>query len=113
MTDFDDAIGDMCADLLLECGVSCVYSRGTTDTTVTMEKSSMPPMYVDSGTGSVIEVQPVDFTALTVSLPYDPPLRGDRIAVNGLTYEVQPTTGEKVFRRISPQVTRIHTKQIG
>jgi hypothetical protein len=69
---------------------------------------------VDNGAGQIVEVQPVDFIAITISLPYPIPVRGDRITGGGVTYEVQPPAGsDVVFFRKSPQMTRIHTKQIG
>ena len=113
MSDFDDAIGEMTTDMLTEAGASVTYLRGNVSSTVTMRKSVQPVSVIDSGNGSVIEVRPVDFIGLTTALPYDPPQRGDRLIVGGQTYEVQPTVSEKVYRRISQQMTRIHAKQIG
>lgn len=113
MSDFDDAIGDMTTDLLTEAGGSFVYHRGSTSTTITLRKSTLPSVFMEAGNGVQIEVKPVDFIGLTTAMPYDPPERGDRITGGGLIYEVQPTVSEKVFRRISQQMTRIHTKQIG
>lgn len=112
MSDFDDAIGDMTSDLLTEAGTSCVYRRGTTSTTITLRKSSQQSFFMDAGNGQMIEVRPVDFIGLTSALPYDPPEKGDLIISGGDRFEVQPTTSEKVFRRISPQMTRIHAKQV-
>ena len=113
MSDFDDAIGDMATDLLAEAGGSFVYLRGTSKTTVTMRKSNLAPMILEAGNGTQIEVFAVDFILLTSDLPYGDPQRGDQIKSGGLTWEVLPTTSEKVFRRISDQMTRIHTKQVG
>lgn len=112
MSDFDDAIGDMTSDLLTEAGLSCVYLRGTTSTTLTMRKSSGQPYPVDAGNGLIVEVRPVDFICLTSALPYVQPMQGDRVVCGGLKFEVHPPTGDKVFRQISPQMTRIHTKQV-
>jgi len=112
MSDFDDAIGEMTIDFLVEAGTSCVYRRGNTTATITLRKSQQPSYQIDSGNGSLIEVTPVDFVGLTTALPYDPPERGDRITIGSTAFEVQPTTSEKVFRRISQQMTRIHTKQV-
>ena len=112
MSDFDDSIGTMTLDLLVEAGSSCVYRRGNTTATITLRKSQQASFQIDSGNGSLIEVTPVDFIGLTTAFPYDPPERGDRITVGDSVYELQPTTSEKVFRRISPQMTRIHTKQV-
>lgn len=111
-TDFEDAITDMTTELLAEAGSSFVYIRGTTTTTITLRKSVGQSVIMDLGNGAQIEVRPVDFIGLTTALPYDPPERGDRITGSGLTYEVQATVSEKVYRRISQQMTRIHTKQI-
>jgi hypothetical protein len=113
MSDFDDAIGDMTSDLLAEAGGQFVYFRGTDKTTVTMRKSVLAPMIIDAGTGTLVEVRPVDFILLTADLPYGDPQAGDQIRSGLLTWEVLPTLSEKVFRRISDQMTRIHTKQIG
>lgn len=113
-SEFDDAIGDMTSDLLTEAGGSYVYVRGNTSTTITLRKSSLAPEVIEGGNGTLIEVRPVDFIALTTALPYDPPERGDVIVGDSMRWEVQPPpTSEKVFRRISQQMTRIHTKQIG
>lgn len=112
MSDFEDAIGDMATDFLVEAGSSFVYRRGSTTSTITLRKAQQPSYQIDSGNGSLVEVTPVDFIGLTLSLPFDPPERGDRISAGGMIYEVQPTISEKVFRRISPQMTRIHTKQV-
>lgn len=112
MSDFDDAIGDMTSDLLTEAGTSCVYLRGTTSTTITLRKSTGQPYPVDAGNGMILEVRPVDFIALTTALPYAIPKQGDRILCGNVAHEVHPPTGDKVFRQISPQMTRIHTKQV-
>ena len=112
MSDFDDAIGDMTTDMLVEAGVSCVYIRGNVTTTITLRKSRQQSMFMDAGNGQQIEVRPVDFIGLTSAVPYAIPLRGDRIKCGSLSYEVQPSVSEKVFRMISPQMMRIHTKQV-
>jgi hypothetical protein len=112
MSDFDDAIGDMVGDLLLEAGGSFTYLRGATSSTVTLRKTSQQSMFMDAGNGQVLEVRPVDFIGLTSALPYDPPEKGDMIISGVSRFEVQPTSSEKVFRQISPQMTRIHTKQV-
>ena len=113
MSDFDDAIGNMTSELLTEAGSSCVYIRGNVTATVTLRKSSQQSQFLDAGNGTQIEVRPVDFIGLTTAMPYAIPLRGDRIKCGGLLYEVQPTVSEKVYRVISPQMMRIHTKQVG
>ncbi len=112
MSDFDDAIGTMTTDLLTEAGLSVTYVRGNVSSTITLRKSVQPVSVIDTGNGHYLEVRPVDFIGLTTALPYDPPERGDKLIVGGETFEVQPTTSEKVFRRISQQMTRIHTKQV-
>ena len=114
MSDFDDAIGDMTIDLLAEAGGSFVYLRGNSATTITLRKSTLVPEVIEGGNGTLIEVRSVDFIGLTTAFPYDPPERGDVIVGGGIRFEVQPpATSEKVFRRISPRMTRVHTKQIG
>lgn len=110
---WDADISDAASDLLTEAGGSFVYIRGNQTTTLTLRKSVQQPMLMDQGNGHILEVRPVDFIGLTTALPYDPPERGDIIKGGGMTFEVVPTTGEKVFRRITQTVTRIHTKQIG
>jgi hypothetical protein len=112
MSDFDDAIGGMTEGLLTEAGGSFVYRRGSVSTTITLRKSSQQSMFMDAGNGQTIEVRPVDFIGLTSALPYDPPEKGDLIISGSERFEVQPTTSEKVFRRISSQMTRIHAKQV-
>jgi hypothetical protein len=113
MSDFDDAIGSMTTDLLTEAGGSFVYLRGNTSTTITLRKSQQRSEFIEAGNGIITEVRPIDFIGLTTAFPYDPPERGDRIVGGGMTFELQPGVGEKVFRRISQQMTRVHTKQIG
>jgi hypothetical protein len=112
MSDFDDAIGDMTQDLLTEAGGSFVYHRGTTSTTITLRKSTLQPVQMENGEGVIIEVRPVDFIGLTTAMPYTVPLAGDRITGGGEKFELQPTTGQKVFRKISPQMIRLHTNKI-
>ena len=112
MSDFDDAIGDAVADLLAEAGVSCVYIRGNETTSITLRKSTLQPVIVDDGTGHLTEIQPVDFIGRTITMPYDPPLQGDRITRGGETFEVKPVLSEKCYRRISPQMTRLHCKRV-
>ena len=112
MTDFDDAIGDMTQDLLTEAGTSCVYNQDTTSTAITMRKSTLQPMLVDNGDGVIVEMRPVDFICLSSAFPHDQPLRGDSITIGAETFEVQASNGEKCWRQISPQMLRIHTKQV-
>jgi len=112
MSDFDDAIGDMTETLLAEAGTSCLYIRGAVTATVTLRKSTQQSVFYDTGTGQQIELRPVDFIGKTVDMPYAIPLRGDRIKCGASTYEVQALVGEKVYRDISPQMIRIHTKQV-
>lgn len=112
MSDFDDAIGGMVTDLLAEAGREVTYIRGRTSTAWTMRKSTQATMLIDSGNGHVVEIHPVDFIGLTSACPYSEPLKGDRIKDGADIYEVQPTSSEKVYRQISPQMMRIHTKQV-
>jgi hypothetical protein len=112
MSDFDDAIGEMVEDMLTEAGGSFLYCRGNVTTTMTLRKSEQVPFFLDADNGATIEVRPVDFIALTTALPYATPEKGDIISGGGKRYEVQPTASEKVFRQVSPQMTRIHTKQV-
>lgn len=112
MSDFDDAIGDMTTDLLTEAGRACVYWRCDAQTSITLRRSQLPSMFLDAGNGQTIEVVPVDFIGLTSALPVSEPQKGDRITTGGNTYEVQPTTSEKVYRKISDQMIRIHTKRV-
>ncbi len=112
MSDLDDAVGDMVTDLLTEAGRSVTYYRsGVSQGTVTMSRQRQPSQYLDNGQGGIVEVVPIDFVCLTADLPVTPQ-RGDQITVGSDRYEVMPTIGEKVFRRLSDQMTRIHTKQV-
>lgn len=111
-TGFDDAVADMTSELLAFAGESCVYVRDASSTTITMRCSVQRPQQYDSGTGSIIEVRPVDFIGLASAFPYPHPKAGDRIKRAGRWYEVTPTTGEKVYRQMTPTMLRIHTKEI-
>lgn len=109
----DDAIGEMVDDLLDEAGRTVTYLRdGVSAGSVTMSRQQQVSQWVDTGNGGLVEVVPVDWVAKTADLPFDPPIRGDRIVDGDEAFEVLPTTSEKVFRRISPQMTRLHTKQV-
>lgn len=113
MPDLDDAVGDMVTDLHAEAGRTVTYRRdGVARGTLTMSRHRQAGQYVDNGQGGIVEVLSVDFIAKTAALPFDPPLSGDQIVVGAEVFEVLPTVGEKVFRRISDQMTRIHTKQV-
>lgn len=113
MPDLDDAVGDMVTDLHAEAGRTVTYRRdGVPRGTLTMSRHRQPSQYVDNGQGGIIEVMSVDFIAKTSALLFDPPMKGDQIVVGSDVFEVLPTVGEKVFRRISDQMTRIHTKQV-
>ena len=113
MTDFDDAIGDATTTLLAEAGGTFTYCRGATEFTgLSARKSTMPALQMENGEGLVIEVRPVDFIFLTSSLPYPKPEAGDRITDGTEVWELMPTVGEKVFRQISPQMIRLHTKKV-
>jgi len=111
-TGFEDAATSMTETLLAFAGESCVYIRGASSTAITLRRSSLAPQYMDTGNGLIVEVRPVDFIGLTSALPYDTPEAGDRITCDGKRFEVTPTTSEKCFRRITPTMTRIHTKQV-
>lgn len=112
-TDLEAAVGLMADDLLTINGQAVSYLRdGVEAGTPTMSKQRQPAQYIDNGNGGFIEVVPVDFVCKTADLPFNPPLRGDQIVVDGEIFEVLPTTGEKVYRVISSQMTRIHTKQV-
>ena len=116
MSDFDDAIGDMVDDLLTEAGSSWTYrdapGTGSADATVTARKSVLPPFSFEGGPGHIVEVRPIDFIMKTSALPFGEPVRGQRLLSATETYEVWSLNGEKCFRQISPQMTRIHTKRI-
>ena len=116
MPDFDDAVGDLVTDLHSEAGRTVTYRRGGASLgTLTMSRHRQQSQYVDNGQGGIIEVTPVDFigkTSALEALSAFPPLKGDLIVVGSETFEVLPTVGEKVFRRISDQMTRIHTKRV-
>lgn len=111
-TGFEDAVTQATESLLAFAGESCTYLRGASSAVVTLRRSSLAPQYMDTGVGQVVEVRPVDFIGLTSSLPYAIPQAGDRIVCGGNRYEVTPTTGDKVYRQITPTMTRIHTKQV-
>jgi len=111
-TGFEDAVTQATESLLAFAGESCTYLRGASSAVVTLRRSSLAPQYMDTGVGQVVEVRPVDFIGLTSALPYDTPEAGDRITCDGKRFEVTPTTSEKCFRRITPTMTRIHTKQV-
>lgn len=109
---WDADITDATQDLLTEAGGSFVYVRGNMTATVTMRKSDQLPLQIDSGNGSILEMMPVDFIALTSALPFAIPLQGDLIRAGGKTYRVQPVTGDKCYFQKSPTMTRIHTVQV-
>lgn len=112
MPDVDDDVESMVTDLHASHGRTVTYARGASSASVTMSKHRQQSFQVDNGNGGIIEVQPIDWVCLTDDLPYGDPVRGDTITVSGVTYEVLPTTSEKVFRRINDAMTRVHTKQI-
>lgn len=108
----DDDAEDLIDDLLAEWGKSVVYSRGIVQHTLTMCRSRGAAQVVDDGRGGVLEVRPVDFLGRTADFPFDRPEAGDRIRLNGQTYEVQPTYSEPPERTIVSPMLRIHTKPI-
>ena len=111
-TGFEDAATIATQALLDFAGESCVYIRGASSTAITLRRSSLAPQYMDTGNGLIVEVRPVDFIGLTSALPYAVPQAGDRIVCGGNRYELTPTTGDKVFRQITPTMTRLHTKLV-
>lgn len=116
MPDLDDAVGEMVTDLHEVAGRTVTYYRGGVNRgTLTMSRHRQQSQYVDNGQGGIIEVTPVDFigkTSALEALSAFPPVKGDLIVVGSDTFQVLPTVGEKVFRRIGDQMTRIHTKQV-
>jgi hypothetical protein len=113
MSDFDDAIGGMMADLLSEAGVEVTYVRqlDRSRTLIQMVKSSPPAEFVTADEQTRNNVQIVDWKCLTSALPATPQ-KGDKIQYNGKTYEVLPTELEPVARVTSDQMTRVHTKLV-
>lgn len=109
----DDGITRMMSLLTQFSGTEAVYIRGNATTTVTLRKCVQPAIQLDTGTGHIIEVSPVDFLGSTSTLPYAEPVKGDRIKVGSETFEVDPVVGNTVYRRVSPALTRIHTKKVG
>lgn len=111
-TGFEDAVADMTEELLAFAGESCLYVRGASSSTLTLRRSQQRPQYIDSNNGSILEVRPIDFIGLASSFPHDEPRAGDRIKCAGRWFEVAPMMGEKVWRKITPTMLRIHTKEI-
>lgn len=113
MPELDDAVGDMVDDLLACAGrsVGC-YRDGVLGGTITMARLRQQSATVDVGDGGFVEFIPYDFVTKTSDLIYDPPLTGDRFKVGSETYEAVPLVGEKTYRRMADQMTRIHTKQV-
>lgn len=114
MSGFDDEIGDMVDDLLTEAGGAFTYRHVVTsqEETITARKSVLPSFQIDNGAGFLIEVRPADFIMKTAALPFGNPVKGQRIEDGSEVYEIWSVSGEKCFRQISPQMTRIHTKRI-
>lgn len=109
----DGGMTIMTDKLLSYAGTSCKYVRGSASHSVTARKSTMVPVLVDNGQGQILEVRPIDFLFRTSDLPYAIPQRGDQIEMGGSWFEVMPPLGsEKVFRQITPAMTRVHTKQV-
>lgn len=111
MSGLDDDVSDMVGDFLEFHGESRTYRRGASSTTITLARLTQRPVVVDVN-GMLLEVRETAWICLTDDLPYGDPEAGDQIDDGSLTYEVQPTSGEKCFRRLSPSLTRIHTKLI-
>lgn len=110
----DSDVTDMVDDLLDEHGVSCVYSRGASSSTVDLcLLRSQVPTLIEVGEGMVTEILRFDILMRTSSLPFGNPVADDTITIDSVTYLVKQIGGEKVFRQMSPQLTRIHTVQVG
>jgi len=113
MSGFETDITDMVDDLLAVAGESFTYSRGSLTTSgVNMRKSTRPPMAVEMADGTTVEVRPYDFILRTSALPYGAPKAGDIIRDGTYTYEVQPTTHDKVSLELGTGMTRIHSQRI-
>lgn len=112
MSNLDDDVSDMVTDFLADHGSSRTYRRGVSSTPITLARLTQRPIAVEVN-GHVIEVLETAWICRTDALPYGNPVAGDQIDDGSVTYEVLPTTGSKCFRQLSPQLTRIHTKQIG
>jgi len=109
----DDAVSSMVDSLLGSDGVECEYIReGAVLGTMTLSIRKQPSQVIDNGQGGLIEILPVDAIGKAADLPSGEPKRGDRIKAGETTYEVLPTVSEKVFRKISDSMIRIHMKQV-
>ncbi len=111
MAGLDDDVGDMVEDFLTFQGASRTYRRGVSSESVTMARLIQRPVTVESN-GLIVEVRGVDWIMDADDLPFGEPATGDEIIDGSDTYEVLPTVGEKVFRRVSPKLIRIHSKQV-
>ncbi len=112
MAGMDDDIAEGLEDVLSEIGTACVYIRGAATSSITLSKRLQQTQQIQTQTGHIVEITPVDFVGLTRDLPYQTPEKGDRIKIGDELYEVQPTTSSAVFHRLTSGVTRIHTKRI-
>lgn len=112
MSLMDDDVAEGLEDVLSEIGTACVYIRAAATSSITLSKRLQPTQQVQTTTGHIVEITPVDFVGLTNDFPYDPPLKGDRIKIGSEIYEVQPTLSNAVYQRLTPKVTRVHTKRI-
>jgi hypothetical protein len=97
--------------LLTQWGAVFTYSGNGGNSSFTAYASEQTAEFQDSN-GAILEVRSTDFICLTSALSGDP-AKGDTItAADGTRYQVQPTNGEKCFRRKVATTTRIHTKRI-
>ena len=110
MTDESEFLADSFLDVLAVAGASSTYRRGTTSTTMTMVCRYQPSRWSELN-GVWTEIRPVDFLVLSSAFPHDEPKAGDQIVYGGETFTVLPTTSEKVYRKVTPSILRIHTKQ--
>ena len=98
--------------LLAQWGEPFTYASGGQSYTLRAYASEQVSQFQDSN-GVVVEVRSTDFVCLTSALTLGDPIKGDSIiAADGTKYQVQPTSGEKCFRRRVPTTTRIHAKKV-
>lgn len=109
----DADVTEMLDDALSESGVECLYIRGTATAAITQALvRSQGPQLVELGTGAVMEVVRHDVIMRTNALPFQEPEADDLIKVGGSQYLVKQYGSEKVYRKLSPQLLRIHTVQV-
>lgn len=109
----DADVTAMIADVLDEHGVPCVYARASSSIAVNLcLLRPQGPVLFEAGNGMVVEIERVDIIFRTSDLPYGDPIADDHITIDSVKYLAKQISGEKVFRRLSPQLTRIHTVQV-